>query len=326
MRNGIHVPIDPGRFCSVEPPGYRAAAIRRCHWSKTSATTSSKVAASGCARLVPCCVRARSVGTRGTAPHRTSPPSSNSFTPPRCSTTTWSTSRRCGAAAPPRMPTGATRPACWSATLSTRERSRCWSTRGDPRDPAPCWPIPPTDRRRRSPAAGPCRRSPRHHGSPIPGGHSQENRRAVRRRDPVAAHPRPAVRRVAQALRPYGLAPRARFQLIDDALDYNGNPAVMGKNVGDDLAEGKATLPLIHALAHADEAGAGRVRDAILRRSNECIGEIVATVRDCGALGYTRELAAAHRDRALQFTSCLPDTPFRDNLVTIARLAVERLS
>ena len=131
---------------------------------------------------------------------------------------------------------------------------------------------------------------------------------------------------VAQALHAYGLHLGLAFQLIDDALDYDGNPAVMGKNVGDDLAEGKPTLPLIHALAHADEAGAGRVRDAILRRSNECIGEIVATVRDCGALGYTRELAAAHRDRALQFTSCLPDTPFRDNLVTIARLAVERLS
>jgi octaprenyl-diphosphate synthase len=126
------------------------------------------------------------------------------------------------------------------------------------------------------------------------------------------------------AMRDYGMNLGLAFQLIDDVLDYSGDPQVMGKNVGDDLAEGKPTLPLIHALGHAGPAAAATVREAILARSKEQLTEIATTVQACGALDYTRSRAEHHRDQAVAALAELPHSAFRQNLLAIAELAVAR--
>jgi len=126
------------------------------------------------------------------------------------------------------------------------------------------------------------------------------------------------------AMREYGLNLGLAFQLIDDVLDYTGDPAVMGKNVGDDLAEGKPTLPLIHALGNAPPAAAATVREGILARSKERLTEVIAAVQQCGALDYARARAGEHRDRAVAALAQVPESAFRSNLVSIADLAVAR--
>jgi octaprenyl-diphosphate synthase len=126
------------------------------------------------------------------------------------------------------------------------------------------------------------------------------------------------------ALRDYGMNLGLAFQLVDDVLDYSGDPALMGKNIGDDLSEGKPTLPLIHALAHAADTEANEVRQAIVERNSDALASIVQTVQACGALDYARGLAIAHRDAAIAALDCLQDSPFRDSLREIAGLAVAR--
>ena len=90
-----------------------------------------------------------------------------------------------------------------------------------------------------------------------------------------------------ERLRSFGLNLGIAFQLIDDALDYSGDAASMGKNVGDDLTEGKPTLPLIHALRHGDEHERALVRDAISNRTGERIDDILETIQRRGSLDYT---------------------------------------
>ena len=131
---------------------------------------------------------------------------------------------------------------------------------------------------------------------------------------------------IRSAMRDYGLHLGLAFQLIDDVLDYSGDPAVMGKNLGDDLAEGKPTLPLIHALANAPAAQAALIREAILQRSAARLDEVSAAVRGFGALEYTRERARGHRDRAEASLQQLPASPFRDNLLQLVELSVSRKS
>ncbi len=128
------------------------------------------------------------------------------------------------------------------------------------------------------------------------------------------------------AMRDFGMHVGLAFQLVDDVLDYTGDPAVMGKNLGDDLAEGKPTLPLIHALANAPEHEAARVRRAILERDASELAAVIATVQRCGALDYAREAAIRHRDAALAALGGLADSAFRTNLAAIAELAVARSS
>lgn len=114
------------------------------------------------------------------------------------------------------------------------------------------------------------------------------------------------------------------FQLIDDLLDYEGDPLVTGKNVGDDLAEGKPTLPLIHVMREGSEAQATLVRDAINAKDRARLGEIIQAVRDCGSLEYTRNAALDCRDKALQALEALPESPAKDALARLAALSIER--
>ena len=126
------------------------------------------------------------------------------------------------------------------------------------------------------------------------------------------------------AMRTFGLDLGLAFQIIDDVLDYEGDPAVMGKNVGDDLAEGKPTLPLIRAMAAGSPAQARSVQEAIRMKDASRLAEVVAVVRDTGALAHARQAAERHHHRALAAIAGLPESAYLQNLRDIAALAVRR--
>jgi octaprenyl-diphosphate synthase len=114
------------------------------------------------------------------------------------------------------------------------------------------------------------------------------------------------------------------FQLIDDLLDYSGESRALGKNIGDDLAEGKPTLPLIHALHNSSGDASALLRNAIEQGGTEHLDEIIQIVRASGSLDYTRKLAETEADQALEALSTLPGSAFRDAMEQMARLAVSR--
>jgi octaprenyl-diphosphate synthase len=127
-----------------------------------------------------------------------------------------------------------------------------------------------------------------------------------------------------RSLHEFGLQLGLAFQVIDDVLDYEGDPAVMGKNVGDDLAEGKPTLPLIHALANTPAPEAGLIRRAIETRSAADMPAIVVTVQNAGSLEYARECARGYQARAEGLLQPITASPYRDNLAGIVAGAVVR--
>jgi octaprenyl-diphosphate synthase len=138
----------------------------------------------------------------------------------------------------------------------------------------------------------------------------------------VARAPAPVEAALARYGRHLGIA----FQLIDDALDYQGDSGELGKNVGDDLAEGKPTLPLIHALVHADADSAAMIREAIEQGGTELQEPILAAVERSGGLEYTATLAAQEAGKAEEALAALPASPYRDALAGLARFAVSRTS
>jgi len=126
------------------------------------------------------------------------------------------------------------------------------------------------------------------------------------------------------ALARYGKHLGIAFQLIDDALDYCGDEAELGKNVGDDLAEGKPTLPLIHALRHGDAAAVEMIRAAVEQGGTEDQAPIRAVIESTGGLDYTARLAENEADRALEALAGIPASAYRDALGALARFAVSR--
>ncbi|WP_192035978.1 octaprenyl diphosphate synthase [Halomonas sp. YLGW01] len=126
------------------------------------------------------------------------------------------------------------------------------------------------------------------------------------------------------ALQRFGRYLGLAFQLVDDLLDYQGNAEAMGKNVGDDLAEGKPTLPLIQAMAKGTPEQAKLIRKAIRQGGLDHLDEVLTIVRDTGALDYTRERAVAMADQALAELEALPPSAYRDTMAELARLAVDR--
>lgn len=127
-----------------------------------------------------------------------------------------------------------------------------------------------------------------------------------------------------EALREFGDALGIAFQLMDDLLDYSGDAAEMGKNVGDDLAEGKPTLPLIYTMRQGTEEQAALVRQAIQKGGTDDITPIREAVTASGALDYTARLAQQHADRAIALLDTLPASEYRDALEQLARFAVKR--
>ncbi|MGM0703337.1 MAG: octaprenyl diphosphate synthase [Pseudomonadota bacterium] len=126
------------------------------------------------------------------------------------------------------------------------------------------------------------------------------------------------------ALQHYGRYLGLAFQLVDDLLDYQGNAEAMGKNVGDDLAEGKPTLPLIQAMAVGTPEQAELVRRAIRKGGLDHLEAVLDIVRDTGSLDYTRSRAIEMADRALAQLDALPASRYRDSMADLARLAVDR--
>jgi octaprenyl-diphosphate synthase len=129
---------------------------------------------------------------------------------------------------------------------------------------------------------------------------------------------------VQQALARFGKHLGTAYQLVDDVLDYQSDPETRGKNLGDDLAEGKPTLPLIYAQRVGDTATAKLIRTAIEGGGREQLGAILHSIESTGGLQYTARLAQAEADQALAALSVLPETPFRSGLAALARFAIER--
>jgi octaprenyl-diphosphate synthase len=129
---------------------------------------------------------------------------------------------------------------------------------------------------------------------------------------------------VESALADYGMRLGTAFQLIDDVLDYTGGAEETGKNMGDDLAEGKPTLPLIHAMREGTAEELTLIRRAIEHGGLEDLEAIRSAIESTGALHYTARLAHEQADAAVNSLAALPESAFRDALASLARIAVER--
>lgn len=130
---------------------------------------------------------------------------------------------------------------------------------------------------------------------------------------------------VELAMQSYGKHLGTAFQLIDDVLDYDADTAVMGKNTGDDLAEGKPTLPLLYAMWNAKNSDATLIRNAIENGDGmKNFEPILAVIRNTGALAYTRALAEKEADAAIAALAIIPDSDYKQALIELAHVAVER--
>jgi len=135
-----------------------------------------------------------------------------------------------------------------------------------------------------------------------------------------------APREIEDACANFGRSLGTAFQLIDDLLDYEGDPAALGKNVGDDLREGKPTLPLLFAMAHGTPEECQLIRHAIEQGEVERLGEIVQIVRRTGAIDATREAARREADHAREQLAALPDSDAKTALLELCFRSVERSS
>jgi octaprenyl-diphosphate synthase len=124
----------------------------------------------------------------------------------------------------------------------------------------------------------------------------------------------------------YGQNLGAAFQLVDDALDYNASADELGKNLGDDLAEGKATLPLIYAMQQGSAEDKELIRNAIVEGGLDQLKRITAIIEATGALEYTARRAQEAADTAIAALSGIPDSAYKQALVSVAEFSVQRRS
>jgi len=127
-----------------------------------------------------------------------------------------------------------------------------------------------------------------------------------------------------EAMIAYGRHLGCAFQLVDDALDYDASPEELGKNLGDDLAEGKPTLPLIYAMKNGSQAERSLIRAAIEADGLEKLDEIQRIIESTGALKYTAQRAQEAADLAIDAISGIPDSEYKQALVAIADFSVKR--
>jgi octaprenyl-diphosphate synthase len=126
------------------------------------------------------------------------------------------------------------------------------------------------------------------------------------------------------ALHDYGMNLGYAFQIADDVLDYASDAETLGKNLGDDLAEGKATLPLIHAILHSDAATRERLRHAVEHGDTDALPDVLQAIRATGGLDYSRQRASEYAEAAERSLSGLADNDYTAALRGLARYAVNR--
>lgn len=129
---------------------------------------------------------------------------------------------------------------------------------------------------------------------------------------------------VEEAIATYGMHLGTAFQLIDDVLDYSADAAETGKNIGDDLAEGKPTLPLIYVLRVGTHEQADVVRHAIERGGRDDIEAVQKAIESVGAIAYTARAARSAADQAMLSLQTLPASPYKDALYALAEFSVSR--
>jgi len=127
-----------------------------------------------------------------------------------------------------------------------------------------------------------------------------------------------------KALAAYGMHLGTAFQLIDDVLDYEASEEALGKEPGDDLAEGKPTLPLIHAMQKGNKSQAALIRSAIKKGGRDNIDAVLEVIHKTGAIDYTHEVARREVTIAVEYLQQLPESKYRDGLEQLAKNSVER--
>jgi len=131
---------------------------------------------------------------------------------------------------------------------------------------------------------------------------------------------------IESAMVEYGRHLGTAFQLVDDALDFDASADELGKNIGDDLAEGKATLPLIYAMQNGSENDGKVIRNAIIEGGLDQLDRITAIIKSTGALQYTADKAREAADRAIASLANIPESEYKQALVNIAELSIQRRS
>ena len=127
------------------------------------------------------------------------------------------------------------------------------------------------------------------------------------------------------AMQNYGKHLGTAFQLVDDIMDYTADAQEMGKNVGDDLAEGKPTLPLLYAMKHGNAQQNALIRSAIENGDGmEHLDEILAAMQQTGSLVYTQKKAEQEADKAINAIAALPDSEHKQALISLAHIAANR--
>ena len=130
---------------------------------------------------------------------------------------------------------------------------------------------------------------------------------------------------VENAMSDYGKHLGTAFQLVDDIMDYTADAKEMGKNVGDDLAEGKPTLPLIYAMKHGNKTQSQLISNAIeFGNGMDHLDEILSIMKQTGSLVYTQKRAEEEADKAISALSSIPDSVYKQALVVLAHLAANR--
>jgi octaprenyl-diphosphate synthase len=127
-----------------------------------------------------------------------------------------------------------------------------------------------------------------------------------------------------QAMASYGIHLGAAFQLVDDCLDYNSSSDEIGKNVGDDLAEGKPTLPLIYSMEVGNPEQVAAIRQAIETGGRDHIDAVLETIKATGAIEYTARAAQTEADKAIACLANIPDSDYKQAMLALAKFSVDR--
>lgn len=130
--------------------------------------------------------------------------------------------------------------------------------------------------------------------------------------------------KIESAMAAYGLHLGIAFQLVDDALDYTGDAEELGKNLGDDLAEGKPTLPLIYLIHNGNPEQAELIRDAINNGRGDLLEAVSAAIKSSDAIEYTLKAAELEVEKAIATLNCLPDSDYKEALIGLAQFSIER--